>query len=679
MPKYLQLYLDADYIIPIGIGENGNVNKYIDQQASRRLWLFFNRGNNGMFNANETNKANAEAGKEGYYGDFWKHLEDGDNVPGENYRFIELLDLAGIIGALRDWANATLFTDTPEVVLHFATVIPLKARRAFAGYIEQRLGRVRSYSKEIYDLLADKVNYDNRTMSPSFGDQMLVIQSSGNDILLSVQTWCGEQFMQGDDAIRLKKQGSEFLKYQLAKMVVDLYERNNNMLYGTEEKEREYRYQMQFAEVWLKEWKDETFWVERFHYSRNPGNIYPPIEIDGRQLRLLVEDAIRETIAAVRKYYKESIRNNHLHTVLMGDVFKDKTFLGKCVSETDSDGKYTYFDDNAVQEALGRYNVMYSSLEENLNDLERIYMDKANERERIREYVKNAEKIGKLRSDAGMAVRQLRDAYDSVTASNMNQTLSWETLMQHSQFDEAEKIIAKMSTSDSLTLANGKAFDTLKEIERNNSLLINLVQLREVRDIVEDIREKEEELRTYLDKTNQLQDMPDVLRRKVKKYRDLYPKYLEEKRLFESEPTLVAKRKHLEQMREMTMESLPVLDIEDVKGSVTVSVEKSGGFLGFGAKKTISMKLQIAKPLPCRGVLIISPKTITKIPEDRRGVVCFDVEKGAEDIVVDEKGEPSKFGLGKDDKTFMVKFWPHEDENVPINRFDIRGTGSYNL
>ena len=78
-------------------------------------------------------------------------------------------------------------------------------------------------------------------------------------------------------------------------------------------------------------------------------------------------------------------------------------------------------------------------------------------------------------------------------------------------------------------------------------------------------------------------------------------------------------------------------------------------------------------------MLIISPKTITKIPEDRRGVVCFDVEKGAEDIVVDEKGEPSKFGLGKDDKTFMVKFWPHEDENVPINRFDIRGTGSYNL
>ena len=677
MPKYLQLYLDADYIIPTGVGETGNLNKYTDQQASRRLWLYFNRGNNGMFNANETNKANAEAGKEGFYGDFWTHLEGGDNVPGENYPFVELLDLAGIIGSLREWANATLFTDTPEVVLHFSTVIPLKARRAFAEYIEKKLGRVRSYSKEINDLLADKVNYDNRTMSPSFGDQMLVIQSSGNDVLLSVQTWCGEQFMQGDDALRLKKQGNEFLKYQLAKMVVDLYERNNNMLYGTEEKEREYRYQMQFAEEWLKVWKNETFWIDRFHYSRNPGNIYPSIEIDGRQLRLLVEDAIRETIASVRKYYRESIRNNHLHTVLMGDVFKDKTFLGKCVSETESDGKYTYFDDNAVQEALGRYKVKYSSLEESLDDLERNYMDKANERERIREYVKNAETIGKLLTDAGIASEQLQNAYDSVVADNRHQTLSWETLMQHSQFDEAEKIIATMSTSDNLTLASGKAINTLKEIERNNSLLINLVQLREVKDIVENIREKEEELRSYIDKTDKLKEMPDDLRRKVKKYRDLYPRYLEEKRLFESEPTLVGKRKHLEEMREMTMEPLPVLDIEDVKGRIMVKVEKSGGFLGIGGKKTISITLQVSKPLPCRGVLVVSPKAITKIPEGRSGVVCFDVEKGAEDIVVEEKGDPSKFGLGKDAKSFTVKFWPHEDENVPINRFDIKDSGSF--
>ena len=153
-------------------------------------------------------------------------------------------------------------------------------------------------------------------------------------------------------------------------------------------------------------------------------------------------------------------------------------------------------------------------------------MDKANERERIREYVKNAETIGKLLTDAGIASEQLQNAYDSVVADNRHQTLSWETLMQHSQFDEAEKIIATMSTSDNLTLASGKAINTLKEIERNNSLLINLVQLREVKDIVENIREKEEELRSYIDKTDKLKEMPDDLRRKVKKYRDLYPRYL---------------------------------------------------------------------------------------------------------------------------------------------------------
>lgn len=170
MAKYLQLYLDNDYIIPIGMGDSGNVNKYVDQQASRRMWLFFsNATSNGAFNSCETNKANAEAGKEGFYGDFWNHIAKADKVPGEPYLFIELLDLSGIISTLREWTNMTLFTEAPEVVLHFSSVIPLKARRAFADYIEKKLGKIRSYSKEINDLLAEKVKWDNSTMSAQIG------------------------------------------------------------------------------------------------------------------------------------------------------------------------------------------------------------------------------------------------------------------------------------------------------------------------------------------------------------------------------------------------------------------------------------------------------------------------------------------------------------------------------
>ena len=36
-------------------------------------------------------------------------------------------------------------------------------------------------------------------------------------------------------------------------------------------------------------------------------------------------------------------------------------------------------------------------------------------------------------------------------------------------------------------------------------------------------------------------------------------------------------------------------------------------------------------------------------------------------------------GLDKNSKQIFIKFWPHEDEKIPINRFDIRGGGTINL
>lgn len=240
-----------------------------------------------MFDATESNKANFDAGREGFYGDFWKHVENNDKVPGESYKYLDLLDLSRIITKLREWSNATLFTETPEVVLNFSTVIPLKARRAFVDYINEKLGRVRSYSIEMNDLLSDKIVYDYQTLSPAFGDQLLIVQSAGKDILLSIQTWCGNQFMQGDEPLRLKKKGSEFLKEAIAKIVVDYFEQNYHMLLPTQ-KEKEYAYQMQFADTWLQDRNgDEDFWVDNFHYSLNPAKLYPPVQIDGKQLNLI--------------------------------------------------------------------------------------------------------------------------------------------------------------------------------------------------------------------------------------------------------------------------------------------------------------------------------------------------------------------------------------------------------
>lgn len=680
MAKYLQLYLDTDFIIPIGVGDSGNVNKYIDSQASRRLWLYFSRvSSNGMFDSVESNKANFEAGREGFYGDFWSHVEKNDNVPGESYKYIDLLDLSRIITNLREWSDATLFTETPEIVLNFSTVIPIKARRAFANYIEEKLGKIRSYSIEMNDLLSSKIVYDYQTLSPSFGNQLLIIQSAGRDILLSVQTWCGDQFMQGDEPIKLEKKGSDFLKKALAKIVVDIYERSYNMLQPAQ-KEKEYLYQMQFADNWLRERKgDEDFWVDNFHYSLNPTKSYPSIQIDGKQLNLIEKNAIRDTINYISEFYRKNVVNKHLHTILVGDVFQEEVFLKDCISVTSSDGKYTFFNDNAIQEALGRYNVKYSTFVENLRSLERIFLDKANERARIKSYVHNAEILGALRDDVAMAVDRIKNAVNSVKERNFDLNSSWESCMRQSKFTEASEIIKQMSTSDDLIVCKNESIDTLKRIERKNSLLIEIEQIKDVKPVVDSIRTGEKGLRKLISKADELRDLPETLSATVQKYRDLYPRYQELRKQFEAESTLTGRRNIVDEMKNVTMEPMPVLDVETIKGTISVKLVSTGGFLGIGVQKSVDIKLSIDKPLPCRGVLIVSPKVITKIPEGRCGIFAIDVEKGAEGTVVETNESFQSLGLEKNAKMIFVKFWPHEDDKIPINRFDIRGGGMITL
>lgn len=677
MAKYIQLYLDTDFILPIGVGESGNINKYIDQQGSRRLWLYFSRNtNNGMFDSTESNKASFVAGRDGFYGDFWMHIEKDDKLPSESYKYIDLLDLSRIVSKLREWSNATIFTETPEVVLNFSTVIPVKARKVFTAYIEKKLGKIRSYSIELNNLLSSKVLYDYQTLSPSFGDQLLIIQSAGYDMLMSTLTWYGDQFMQGDEPLKLRKKDDEFLKKTLAKMVVDRYEQSYHMLLPAQ-LQNEYLYQMQFTDEWLKERNgDEDVWIDNFHYSHNPTKLYPPILIDGKQLNLIERAAIRNIINDASKYYHKNIVNKHLHTILTGDVFKEEVFLKDCISVTSSDSKYTFFNDNALQEALGRYIVNYSSLEENLENLERIFMDKANERSRISAYVHNAEILASLSDGIQSAIRKIDNAVYAVNNRNVDLKTSWESFMRQSKFDDASDLIVQMSTSDDLTISKNQSLDILKKIERNNSLLIELQQFQDVRPIIETIRNGEQKLREQNIKADDLKNLPETLRATIQKYRDLYPQYKELRQRFDTETTLTGRRMLVDKMKELTMETMPVIDIEIIKGHVSAKLIATSGFLGMGVKKSIDLKLVLDKPLPCRGVLVISPKVISYIPEGRVGVYTIDVDKGEENTVIELNVDLQTLGLEKKAKSLFIRFWPHEDEKIPINRFDISGSGT---
>lgn len=631
--SYLQLYLDTDYMLPVAVGADGNLVKYQNQQGESRLWLYFSKiAGRDVYETNSAAKANFEARQEGFYGDFWNHLEKGDNVGNDPFAYIELLEVAGLLDTLRNWCKPVLGTATPTVVLNFATTISIKPRRLFIDYLMKKGFNVRSYSIEVNALVAEKVSFDHRSTMPlTFGDQIMILQSTGNQILLSTMTWCGNQFMQGEKPEELEKEGDDFKKMALAKMVVEKMEQYNNLL-NPSEKDAEIAFQAQFANEWLKDREEGNIRIKGFYYSNDPSQIFPSIQIDANQLDLLVKANSRETINRIAKYYRENIVNSHLHTIFFGDVFRDESFLKDSIDVTSSQNKFTFFNDNALQEAMGRYHYSYGNVMEPVEELEKRYLTMEQERERIRKYVKNAETLGSLRIAIENSTNEVSRAISSLKSRTSKIEETWTEFMKVSKFDDAENVLSGMATDDVLTTALSGLFDTLANVEANTSLLTDLKQLNEVhvQEIVESIEQGFNCLQELQKEAKGLEIRPKELRDRIQHYRENYSEYKKFKKQIEECQTKGGLRRILEEMEglDLTMEPLPEIQDEVVEAEFTCQlVTKRSGLFGMKREYSLKVALQVKDnavlPFPCV-VMIANSK---KVNLDR-DVWCADLNKG---------------------------------------------------
>lgn len=620
--SYLQLYLDTDYILPVAVGADGNLVKY--QQDDRRLWLYFMKsGNNDSYDSGKAVKANFEANIQGSYGDFWEKLETGELVGAELFPYVELLEIAGHLENLRTWCKAILSSPTPPVVLNFAATIGMKARKVFAEYLTKKGFSIISYSTEINELVAEKVVYDHHsTLTPAFGDQLLIVQSAGSKLLLSTLTWGGDAFMQGERPTELEKQGEDFRRRELATMVIDKMEKSNGRLTTEAERKAEIAFQMQFADEWYKSRIDSNIRIRGFYYMRYPDDVQPSIAIDANQLELRVEANSRTTTEAIQKYYKKSFVNSHLYTVFFGDVFCDgengeNPFRKKCIDVTDSLGKYAFFSDNALQEAMGRYYYSHGDLHEPVDELESRYLKMEDERERIRKYVRNAETLGGLRDTIEVRSGEMRKAIDIVKSRTTRIEDSWTAYMQQSKFDAAEAILSEMSSDDALTLAKSRLLDSLVKIESNKSLLEDLKQLNEihVKDIVEKILQGYKQLQQLQNDAKDLEIRPKELKDRTQHYRDVYPTYKKLMKDFDSMTRAAKKRVWAKiEKDDLTMEPQPLIDVEKIEVELSYSIKlEKNGFLGLNRKKSVIVQMQVkdGKELPCPCVLQISDNEIS--------------------------------------------------------------------
>ena len=100
---YLQLYLDTDYILPVAVGADGNLVKYSNSEGECQLWLYFSKSaSSDVYESGSAQKSNFEAGLSNNFGNFWEKISNGETVASEPFGYVDLLEVSGLLGYLRD-------------------------------------------------------------------------------------------------------------------------------------------------------------------------------------------------------------------------------------------------------------------------------------------------------------------------------------------------------------------------------------------------------------------------------------------------------------------------------------------------------------------------------------------------------------------------------------------------
>ena len=219
--------------------------------------------------------------KESYFGRYWENVsaEKTVSIHGVKAHYQDFVKLSGLTDTLANFYHGIVpgTADIPTVCIFDDSIDP-RARLKFLKVISNCGFRTVSYSTSFNSLTALYFNGDvfgRSELSDStegFGKKIVTISASGTSVNISALIYLDGSFVTCSDTMRIPTGGENPVKEALVRHIVDENNRANGFL-TPEGVRREYLYQMQYAEEWLKlanETDDNSSFKVSYHLSIDP-------------------------------------------------------------------------------------------------------------------------------------------------------------------------------------------------------------------------------------------------------------------------------------------------------------------------------------------------------------------------------------------------------------------------
>lgn len=641
----LLLYIDSDYIVPLVDSTKGNLFRY-NRGEDSRLWLYFREDcDTTDVLYGRDNYRPARMGKPSYFGDYWAQVEKGAvlTVQGLKTPCEELAKRSGLLQELSDWYRSLTYrAHVVPTACIFAENIGHKARKRFLKMLSENGFAVRSFSVPFNSLLAAYCNKYHNVM-PDYGSRMVVVSASGNDVDISSLIYWNQEYVSCSDSERVTYDGENPVKMALVKHIIDADNREHGFL--TEERlKEEYRYQMPYAEEWMKQLRrtapDASCLIE-YHLSLDPEVRYTrnvkKSFIVGKQ-----QECAKPITEGIERYCRSIDPASISQYIFTGEIFADEEMFE--MASFLSREKSIYVSSAAYGDVLHLYMERYAGLEEPLNKYDRILAERDKARESASAWLELAERILDFQrrlDELHASYSERLAAYERYHETALNGV---EEMFRRSAFDEAQKALEKLQgKSDELAIySKEQVGGLLNENSRNKNVYEKVSAYPYAGDIVKRMELSAHGLDVMVGRFAALYALVGEQWKRLEVYRDNYPLYLRLREEFNRATTLIEKRKLLEQMRPITGEVLPEdpSDVEAVEGTLSAEVAFKNGL--FGLRRTaeeLTVKVGLGSGrLPYHCVLVISDGPISDID---RSKVCFELPKGATGTVTERLKLPA--------------------------------------
>ena len=675
MDAALLLYVDEDFIIPIACDTEGQ-KQSIAKDGDDRLWLYFASMPSTVPDFALKYRNSFIAGEAGYYGDFFKAMEAGSTaqINGYDLPYFDLLRqshfLADIRELYRGHTGATAATIPTAYV--FAESISLNARRLFLGAMEKEGFACLSFSLLPGEILSAYVMAKRRDMEPEFGDYLLFLNSAGDALRITHSIWDGNVWLCDGTCQTIQAVGDSPLKDALVKYVVDEVDKNRGYLLAPGAKEKEYAYQKKNADKWLNLQQAASrgnvhggsvdFDIDDFTYSLDRDMRFS-CHVSGKFLEAVQENAVRATVKAIGTYVEVHAIKDRLKAVaFIGRAFDDGRFVNMVWNELGNPSFRFPITSIEMGNAYGFFFPDFIPIRESLARFNTVMEQKGRDRKGVAEWIKVAGRINDLIAELNAFVPRLDKAVTE-DAAKVEEMLSLvHDRLKVSQFDEAEdKLRMHVVPSDvvrEMKSKVGRLKDALVDMETVFARIHGLDGARAVSETLTALGKRLDAcIQLEKDNSGRLRKGSEV----IDFFRKHYEEYQEKLAVFRRSKSLMERRELVKEMRPITLEELPAVELSHVTADVDYKVETRKVSL-FKKKKylVVSVKLRGNEVLPCNAILNISSSPMVEACLDGPTCIGYEIAKGerefSHEICVDE--EPRLKGCSR----VFIYLNPHPQE-----------------